>query len=206
MARTLEDLLNELISLDNCNRKQASPSKQEAVQVQLRSSQAVAVKGNIPSGLELPDDVMQELQLPYTLAGIFNSLQQFHTTNRHKPFVRAGNDTVVYVENDQMLGIVRVYLGRNNSVQTRGNGGSMTFKLDHVFEYQQQLVDNSVLVRDRKPEDFLCSPDRAQGKPVETLIFFSVFPDCKNGVSTFSIRPEYVKSAKFGSMKIRRMA
>ena len=205
MARTLEDLLNDLIALDKANPRVRKPENPSVAHVQVRHSPA-AIGSDIPQGCELPADVMAELDLPSSLAGIFKSLQDFHGYNRHKPFTRTAADTAVYVENDLMLSLVRVYIGSHSTLQVRGNGTSMTFKIDAVYEYQQQLHDGSIAVVFRSPEDFLSSPDRAQGKPVETLLFFSVFLDGKSGVSTFSIKPEYVRSAGYGSMRSRRMA
>jgi hypothetical protein len=110
--------------------------------------------------------------------------------------------------------MVRIFIGSADTLRTRANDSAAAFVIESVSEYQQvyTLSDNehepgiAVRVRSRKPEDFLSSPDRAQGKSIVPLISFSLSADRAAAASTFRIKPEYVNVKQWVQVQSRRQA
>lgn len=210
MPRTLEDLLKDLIAIEKTESEKpnyqiaTNPVKPWSCNV-FRSN----ASSEAPRAKDLPPELIQEMQMPLSVEGIFHHLKKFHSENRHKPFVQMKmGPYVLYIENDESQSLIRVYLGNKSNLKTRGNGRAVAFTVEEVYEYQELMIScengEKVRLRNRKPVDFLSSPDRAQGKAIVPEICFSVFPE-KDGVSSFSVKPEYVR-AESVQMKIRRQA
>lgn len=160
----------------------------------------------------LPLEIMQELKMPLAAEKAFEFLQQFYKQNNHRPFLQLKCRSVLYFENDESQNLLRVFIGSADNLKLRGNDRAGSFIIDSVIEFQQVYTlsddeqNTAVRLRSRKPEDFLSSPDRAQGKAIVPQICFALFQNASEGVSTFTIKPEYVNVKQWAQLQARRQA
>ena len=232
MPSTLEELLKNVIAIHKNDddsaasfnnysivtdplRPWSSASTRAALQSpSLASTANTVVSDKASSHTVLPIEIMQELKMPLAAEEAYRFLHQFYKENSHKPFLQLKCRNVFYLENDESQNMVRIFIGSADTLKTRGNDSAAAFVIENVFEYQQvyTLCENddehstAVRVRKRKPEDFLSSPDRAQGKSIVPLISFSLSADRAAAASTFTIKPEYVNVKQWVQLQSRRQA
>lgn len=225
MPSTLEELLKDLIDIHN-NAQSAygnfaimtdavRPWSSVATRTALKSASLASTATTVVSersSATLPMEIMQELKMPLIAEEAYKFLHQFYKEKINKPFLQLKCRAVLYIENDESQNLIRLFVGSADTLKMRGNERSATFVVETIFEYQQVYTlsgdehSTAVRIRNRKAEDFLSPPDRAQGKAIVPSISFSILPELSSGASTFTIKPEYVNVKQWAHLQTRRQA
>lgn len=168
----LEDLLNDLISLDDAapvskdaaavpeaSREAVPPPQQEKLancaiprvvndfsfsQAKL-SPQRQSQVPNIPAcgKKQLPQELRSELKLPAGSEGTYGALKAFHQSNRHKPYLEMPGGAIAYIEYDVETERVRVFLGHKREFTIFSRGMREQAGIMVIHEVFEYKVETS---------------------------------------------------------------
>lgn len=214
----LEDLLNDLISMDETAGKPAEASKGSLPPAPTgnmlpASSEIGLAKGNPQSvnfaashgKKQIPQALRAQLRLPAGAQGTYTALKNFHQINRHRPYVQLPCGLIAYVEYDVETERIRLFIGhkREFMIFTRGvKEQSAVLVIDEFFEYKVETQVTQILGFSKKEyiaqekhklgTELLRGNDLVAGKKVYPTLQFSLFDDKSCGISSCSVKAECV--------------
>lgn len=191
-ARRLEDLINDLVDLEGMGAYFNLPLLKRELGSSLSPSSAQPVSEDAVDIVEVPVDVRTELQLPSQPEGQYQTLRAF----RHNPLIITAGGRVLYVEYDDEMDRVRLFLGKKKHLKRMVKSASATaalFVIDEVYEYIRQPAQRDSVLQTHRQGRELLSHDEAideSNQPVLDVLFFNQpgdgFSTCRVRAGTFS--------------------
>lgn len=185
----LEDLINVLIDLDRGAGASFAPKRSETSSYISQSARPVAAASEVK--VELPSDVRTELCLPAQADEQYQTLLVFCRMNRHNPFIMMASGRVLYVEYDDEMERIRLFMGDKKRMRRMEKSAFETgvhFIIDEVHEFlMQRGKDDSVVETNRQGRELLSKKEDADPS-IKPVLDAALFSRSKDGVSSCKVR------------------